>query len=174
MRKKKSELNFFYQELFGSLTFTNCCGLVIVRCSMGWIIRIRILIFDFMVILSTISCFYRKSEEEVDMDKVTAAMVLTSLSTSPLVRSPPVKVSGKSSVTSTSYLSPHEIIFTLSALSCRNGLLYTLWVYTLHTCYFYPVFTVTCAWKTVTWDSSALVHPSWDWLLLSCLKAVIY
>ncbi|XP_026113288.1 zinc finger protein 704-like isoform X6 [Carassius auratus] len=35
----------------------------------------------------------RKSEEEVDMDKVTAAMVLTSLSTSPLVRSPPVKVS---------------------------------------------------------------------------------
>ncbi|KAI1901661.1 hypothetical protein AGOR_G00036690 [Albula goreensis] len=34
----------------------------------------------------------RKSEEEVDMDKVTAAMVLTSLSTSPLVRSPPVKV----------------------------------------------------------------------------------
>ncbi|MGH0125652.1 UNVERIFIED_CONTAM: hypothetical protein FKN15_028204 [Acipenser sinensis] len=29
---------------------------------------------------------------EVDMDKVTAAMVLTSLSTSPLVRSPPVKV----------------------------------------------------------------------------------
>ncbi|XP_051991112.1 zinc finger protein 704-like isoform X2 [Xyrauchen texanus] len=33
----------------------------------------------------------RKSEEE-DMDKVTAAMVLTSLSTSPLVRSPPVKV----------------------------------------------------------------------------------
>ncbi|XP_066530258.1 zinc finger protein 704 isoform X2 [Hoplias malabaricus] len=35
----------------------------------------------------------RKSEEEVDMDKVTAAMVLTSLSTSPLVRSPPAKVS---------------------------------------------------------------------------------
>ncbi|XP_045064965.1 zinc finger protein 704-like [Coregonus clupeaformis] len=35
----------------------------------------------------------RKSEEEVDMEKVTAAMVLTSLSTSPLVRSPPVKVS---------------------------------------------------------------------------------
>ncbi|XP_051949187.1 zinc finger protein 704 [Xyrauchen texanus] len=35
----------------------------------------------------------RKSEEELDMDKVTAAMVLTSLSTSPLVRSPPVKVS---------------------------------------------------------------------------------
>ncbi|XP_028819011.1 zinc finger protein 704 isoform X2 [Denticeps clupeoides] len=35
----------------------------------------------------------RKSEEEVDMDKVTAAMVLTSLSTSPLVRSPPVRVS---------------------------------------------------------------------------------
>ncbi|XP_035384807.1 zinc finger protein 704 isoform X3 [Electrophorus electricus] len=34
----------------------------------------------------------RKSEEEVDMDKVTAAMVLTSLSTSPLVRSPPVKM----------------------------------------------------------------------------------
>ncbi|XP_076005984.1 zinc finger protein 704 isoform X2 [Genypterus blacodes] len=34
----------------------------------------------------------RRSEEEVDMDKVTAAMVLTSLSTSPLVRSPPVKV----------------------------------------------------------------------------------
>ncbi|KAJ3608760.1 hypothetical protein NHX12_023290 [Muraenolepis orangiensis] len=33
------------------------------------------------------------SEEEADMDKVTAAMVLTSLSTSPLVRSPPVKVS---------------------------------------------------------------------------------
>uniref|UniRef100_A0A3B4BIJ7 Zinc finger protein 704 n=1 Tax=Periophthalmus magnuspinnatus TaxID=409849 RepID=A0A3B4BIJ7_9GOBI len=31
----------------------------------------------------------RRSEEEVDMDKVTAAMVLTSLSTSPLVRSPP-------------------------------------------------------------------------------------
>ncbi|XP_029370480.1 zinc finger protein 704 isoform X1 [Echeneis naucrates] len=35
----------------------------------------------------------RRSAEEVDMDKVTAAMVLTSLSTSPLVRSPPVKVS---------------------------------------------------------------------------------
>uniref|UniRef100_A0A8C7V2R0 Zinc finger protein 704 n=1 Tax=Oryzias sinensis TaxID=183150 RepID=A0A8C7V2R0_9TELE len=34
----------------------------------------------------------RRSEEEADMDKVTAAMVLTSLSTSPLVRSPPVKV----------------------------------------------------------------------------------
>ncbi|KAG7263050.1 hypothetical protein CRUP_037894, partial [Coryphaenoides rupestris] len=32
-------------------------------------------------------------DEEVDMDKVTAALVLTSLSTSPLVRSPPVKVS---------------------------------------------------------------------------------
>lgn len=30
------------------------------------------------------------------MDKVTAAMVLTSLSTSPLVRSPPVKVNGES------------------------------------------------------------------------------
>lgn len=40
-------------------------------------------------------CFHRRSEEEVDMDKVTAAMVLTSLSTSPLVRSPPVRVSGK-------------------------------------------------------------------------------
>lgn len=38
----------------------------------------------------------RRSEEEVDMDKVTAAMVLTSLSTSPLVRSPPVKVNGES------------------------------------------------------------------------------
>lgn len=37
----------------------------------------------------------RRSEEEVDMDKVTAAMVLTSLSTSPLVRSPPVKVNGE-------------------------------------------------------------------------------
>ncbi|KAL4646949.1 zinc finger protein 704-like [Arapaima gigas] len=35
----------------------------------------------------------RKSEEEADMDKVTAAMVLTNLSTSPLVRSPPVRVS---------------------------------------------------------------------------------
>ncbi len=103
---------------------------------MGWIIRIRILIFDFMVILSTISCFYRKSEE-VDMDKVTAAMVLTSLSTSPLVRSPPVKVSGKSfSITTTSYFSPHEIMFTLSAFSCRNGLLFTQ---------LFPVFTVTCA-----------------------------
>ncbi|XP_068431365.1 zinc finger protein 704 isoform X2 [Clinocottus analis] len=34
----------------------------------------------------------RRSEEEVDMDKVTAAMVLTSLSTSPLVRSPPVRL----------------------------------------------------------------------------------
>ncbi|MGH0132631.1 UNVERIFIED_CONTAM: hypothetical protein FKN15_058542 [Acipenser sinensis] len=33
----------------------------------------------------------RKLSEEEDMDKVTAAMVLTSLSTSPLVRSPPVK-----------------------------------------------------------------------------------
>lgn len=42
--------------------------------------------------------FNRKSEEEVDMDKVTAAMVLTSLSTSPLVRSPPVKVIGKCTV----------------------------------------------------------------------------
>ncbi|KAJ6663970.1 hypothetical protein lerEdw1_008924 [Lerista edwardsae] len=35
--------------------------------------------------------YYRKSSEELDMDKVTAAMVLTSLSTSPLVRSPPVR-----------------------------------------------------------------------------------
>ncbi|XP_078541733.1 zinc finger protein 704 [Lissotriton helveticus] len=33
----------------------------------------------------------RKSSEEAEMDKVTAAMVLTSLSTSPLVRSPPVR-----------------------------------------------------------------------------------
>ncbi|XP_029447398.1 zinc finger protein 704 [Rhinatrema bivittatum] len=33
----------------------------------------------------------RKSAEEADMDKVTAAMVLTSLSTSPLIRSPPVR-----------------------------------------------------------------------------------
>ncbi|CAH6777260.1 Zfp704 [Phodopus roborovskii] len=33
----------------------------------------------------------KKSSEELDMDKVTAAMVLTSLSTSPLVRSPPVR-----------------------------------------------------------------------------------
>ncbi|XP_041931570.1 zinc finger protein 704 isoform X3 [Alosa sapidissima] len=33
----------------------------------------------------------RRSEEEVDMDKVTAAMVLTSLSTSPLVKSPPIR-----------------------------------------------------------------------------------
>lgn len=40
-------------------------------------------------------CLHRRSEEEVDMDKVTAAMVLTSLSTSPLVRSPPVKVNGQ-------------------------------------------------------------------------------
>lgn len=38
---------------------------------------------------------HRRSEEEVDMDKVTAAMVLTTLSTSPLVRSPPVKVNGE-------------------------------------------------------------------------------
>ncbi|NXI71590.1 ZN704 protein, partial [Anseranas semipalmata] len=37
------------------------------------------------------SLFFRKSSEELDMDKVTAAMVLTSLSTSPLVRSPPVR-----------------------------------------------------------------------------------
>lgn len=37
----------------------------------------------------------RKSSEELDMDKVTAAMVLTSLSTSPLVRSPPVRPNGK-------------------------------------------------------------------------------
>ncbi|KAM4704952.1 zinc finger protein 704 [Rhinophrynus dorsalis] len=34
----------------------------------------------------------RKWEDEVDMDKVTAAMVLTSLSTSPLVRSPPMRL----------------------------------------------------------------------------------
>ncbi|XP_075684265.1 zinc finger protein 704 isoform X2 [Rhinoderma darwinii] len=33
----------------------------------------------------------RKYEDELDMDKVTAAMVLTSLSTSPLVRSPPIR-----------------------------------------------------------------------------------
>lgn len=46
--------------------------------------------------ISSISVLcHRRSEEEVDMDKVTAAMVLTSLSTSPLVRSPPVKVSGE-------------------------------------------------------------------------------
>uniref|UniRef100_H3AV33 Zinc finger protein 704 n=1 Tax=Latimeria chalumnae TaxID=7897 RepID=H3AV33_LATCH len=36
-------------------------------------------------------CSSRKSSEELDMDKVTAAMVLTSLSTSPLVHSPPVR-----------------------------------------------------------------------------------
>lgn len=42
--------------------------------------------------------FYRKSSEELDMDKVTAAMVLTSLSTSPLVRSPPVRPNGESGV----------------------------------------------------------------------------
>lgn len=42
--------------------------------------------------------FYRKSSEELDMDKVTAAMVLTSLSTSPLVRSPPVRPNGESTV----------------------------------------------------------------------------
>lgn len=41
------------------------------------------------------SLFFRKSSEELDMDKVTAAMVLTSLSTSPLVRSPPVRPNGK-------------------------------------------------------------------------------
>lgn len=46
-------------------------------------------------ILFFFHCLVRRSEEEVDMDKVTAAMVLTSLSTSPLVRSPPVKVSGE-------------------------------------------------------------------------------
>ncbi|XP_044151314.1 zinc finger protein 704 [Bufo gargarizans] len=34
----------------------------------------------------------RKYEVELDMDKVTAAMVLTSLSTSPLVRSPPIRL----------------------------------------------------------------------------------
>ncbi|XP_068093660.1 zinc finger protein 704 [Hyperolius riggenbachi] len=34
----------------------------------------------------------RRYEDEVDMDKVTAAMVLTSLSTSPLVRSPSVRL----------------------------------------------------------------------------------
>ncbi|XP_069815740.1 zinc finger protein 704 [Dendropsophus ebraccatus] len=34
----------------------------------------------------------RKYEDELDMDKVTAAMVLTSLSTSPLVRSPPIRL----------------------------------------------------------------------------------
>ncbi|KAJ8796975.1 hypothetical protein J1605_001785 [Eschrichtius robustus] len=38
---------------------------------------------------------FRKSSEELDMDKVTAAMVLTSLSTSPLVRSPPVRQNGE-------------------------------------------------------------------------------
>lgn len=41
------------------------------------------------------SLCFRKSLEELDMDKVTAAMVLTSLSTSPLVRSPPVRPNGK-------------------------------------------------------------------------------
>lgn len=41
------------------------------------------------------SLCFRKSSEELDMDKVTAAMVLTSLSTSPLVRSPPVRPNGK-------------------------------------------------------------------------------
>lgn len=47
-------------------------------------------------VFSSFRCvFDRRSEEEVDMDKVTAAMVLTSLSTSPLVRSPPVKVNGE-------------------------------------------------------------------------------
>lgn len=48
-----------------------------------------------MSCLEKLSFPHRRSEEEVDMDKVTAAMVLTSLSTSPLVRSPPVKVSGE-------------------------------------------------------------------------------
>lgn len=56
-----------------------------------------VVVFSCTVIFSVCCCcFNRKSEEEVDMDKVTAAMVLTSLSSSPLVRSPPVKVSGES------------------------------------------------------------------------------
>ncbi|MBN3281555.1 ZN704 protein, partial [Polyodon spathula] len=50
----------------------------------------------------------RKLSEEVDMDKVTAAMVLTSLSTSPLVHSPPVKTNGCiPSGRSHAYLHPH-------------------------------------------------------------------
>ncbi|KAH0617615.1 hypothetical protein JD844_016047 [Phrynosoma platyrhinos] len=44
-----------------------------------------------MCILFVFAFSFRKSSEELDMDKVTAAMVLTSLSTSPLVRSPPVR-----------------------------------------------------------------------------------
>lgn len=44
---------------------------------------------------ASLSLCFRKSSEELDMDKVTAAMVLTSLSTSPLVRSPPVRPNGK-------------------------------------------------------------------------------
>nr|XP_008506226.1 PREDICTED: zinc finger protein 704-like [Equus przewalskii] len=48
----------------------------------------------FVLLAPCPSLFSRKSSEELDMDKVTAAMVLTSLSTSPLVRSPPVRPNG--------------------------------------------------------------------------------
>ncbi|XP_034560111.1 zinc finger protein 704 isoform X2 [Notolabrus celidotus] len=59
----------------------------------------------------------RRSEEEVDMDKVTAAMVLTSLSTSPLVRSPPVKVSESGSWKDNGSAGP----FTPSSNSSSGG-----------------------------------------------------
>ncbi|XP_041665290.1 zinc finger protein 704 isoform X1 [Cheilinus undulatus] len=59
----------------------------------------------------------RRSEEEVDMDKVTAAMVLTSLSTSPLVRSPPVKVNESGSWKDNGSVGP----FTPSSNSSSGG-----------------------------------------------------
>ncbi|XP_020508024.1 zinc finger protein 704 isoform X1 [Labrus bergylta] len=59
----------------------------------------------------------RRSEEEVDMDKVTAAMVLTSLSTSPLVRSPPVKVNESGSWKDNGSAGP----FTPSSNSSSGG-----------------------------------------------------
>lgn len=56
---------------------------------------LSLLVYINIILIFSLRVFHRRSEEEVDMDKVTAAMVLTSLSTSPLVRSPPVKVSGE-------------------------------------------------------------------------------
>ncbi|CAJ1083464.1 zinc finger protein 704 isoform X2 [Xyrichtys novacula] len=69
------------------------------------------------VVSSSIDVPHARRSEEEDMDKVTAAMVLTSLSTSPLVRSPPVKVNESGSWKDNGSAGP----FTPSSNSSSGG-----------------------------------------------------
>lgn len=91
-----------YSVSYGSATVWYCAAVYSPVQFYIWFQVIHTVVFEPRSLVDAIRsqvlyllCFYRRSEEEVDMDKVTAAMVLTSLSTSPLVRSPPVKVSGE-------------------------------------------------------------------------------